>query len=81
MTKIKVWKLLALTTVILCVGCAGTKPHTNAGTGAAAEEAKISGTGDTSSGAGTGKGATDPVSGGTGDASSGAGTGSGGSTK
>ncbi|PPC94321.1 MAG: hypothetical protein CTY33_04670 [Methylotenera sp.] len=78
MTKMNVWKLLALATVVLYVGCAATKPHTNAGT---AGEAKISGTGDASSGAGTGEGATDPVSGGTGNATSGAGTGSGGSTK
>ncbi len=81
MTKINVWKLLALTTVVLCVGCAGTTSNTNAGTGASAEEAKISGTGDASSGAGTGSGGTEPVSGGTGSAKSGAGTGTGGSDK
>ena len=81
MEKFNVWKILALITIVFCVGCAGPKAHTGAGTGAGGTEANTSGTGDASSGAGTGTGATKTESSGTGDASSGAGTGTGGTAK
>ena len=74
MEKFNVWKILALLTIVFCVGCAGPKPHTGS-------EAGTAGTGDAASGAGTGTGATEPESAGTGDATSGAGTGTGGTAK
>ena len=80
METLNVWKILALITMVICVGCVGPKPHSGAGTGAGGTEANISGTGDASSGAGTGTGG-EAESSGTGDASSGAGTGTGGTSK
>ncbi len=67
MEKFNVWKILALLTIVFCVGCAGPKTHSGAGTG------------DATSGAGTGTGG-ETTSAGTGDATSGAGTGTGGTT-
>ena len=81
METFNVWKILALITIVFCVGCAAPKPHGGAGTGAGGTEANISGTGDASSGAGTGTGGTETESSGTGDATSGAGTGTGGTAK
>lgn len=81
METINVWKILALITIIFCVGCEAPKPNSGAGTGVAGTEANTSGTGDASSGAGTGTGGTETESSGTGDATSGAGTGAGGTAK
>lgn len=81
MEKFNVWKILALLTIVFCVGCAGTKPYSGTDTGAATTEKDVAGTGDATSGAGTGTGAPDPESAGTGDATSGAGTGTGGTAK
>jgi hypothetical protein len=68
MEKFNVWKILALLTIVFCVGCAGPKPNAGASTG------------DATSGAGTGTGG-EATSAGTGDATSGAGTGTGGTTE
>lgn len=68
MEKFNVWKILALLTIVFCVGCAGPKPNADASTG------------DATSGAGTGTGG-EATSAGTGDATSGAGTGTGGTTE
>ncbi len=67
MEKFNVWKILALLTVVFCVGC--TEPKDTSGAG----------TGDATSGAGTGAGG-EKDSAGTGDATSGAGTGTGATT-
>lgn len=81
MKTFNVWKLLALMTILFCVGCMGPRPHSGAGTGTGGTDSNVSGTGDASSGAGTGTGGTQTESSGTGNASSGAGTGTGGTTK
>ena len=80
METFNVWKILALITIVFCVGCMGPKPHSGAGTSAGGTEASTTGTGDASSGAGTGTGG-EKESSGTGDATSGAGTGTGATTK
>lgn len=81
MEKFNVWKILPLIAIVFCVGCAGTKPHSGAETGAGGTAAETSGTGNATSGAGTGTGGTETESSGTGNASSGAGTGTGGTEK
>ena len=68
MEKFNIWKVLALFSFIVFVGCASKVDN-------------VSGTGDAASGAGTGTGGTETGSAGTGDETSGAGTGTGGTTK
>lgn len=77
MEKFNVWKILALISVIICVGCTTPRPH-SAGTGADANNQNTSGSSDAQTGAGTGTGGTETESSGTGNATSGAGTGTGG---
>lgn len=76
MEKFNTWKILALLTVVLYVGCTPTTPN-NTGS----SDSNAAGTSNASSGAGTGTGGTETDSSGTGNATSGAGTGTGGTTK
>ena len=77
MEKFNAWKLLALMTVVIFVGCAAPTPDTKAGS----SDSNTSGTSNATSGAGTGTGGTETDSSGTGNATSGAGTGTGGTNK
>ena len=72
MEKFNAWKLLALMTVVIFVGCTETTPDNKAGS----SDSNATGTGNATSGAGTGTGGTE-----TGNATSGAGTGTGDTTK
>jgi hypothetical protein len=77
MEKYNVGKVLAMMTVVFCVGCMGPKPHsspTSAGTNNSTTADSV----DARTGAGTGTGGTETDSAGTGSAASGAGTGTGG---
>jgi hypothetical protein len=75
MEHFNVWKILAILTVVLCIGCTTTPNNTGSSDSNAADTSKAT------SGAGTGTGGTETDSSGTGNATSGAGTGTGGTTK